>query len=630
MNAKPHSLVIVAAFLLLSLQVPLAQAQVEEHPRLFVDEARLSKLRRAVHWEGTSQAEMYRALKERVDQDDWRVYDSSPQDDNWNYARSWLAREAALLYLLTEEDRYAETAFKALRAMHQDMDPDERIPEKGYGLSRAMTGMGFAVAYDWAYEGWTPAQRAYVRRKITAALDAFPSYEHPNLTTPHKGSNWVGVTRGGELVMMLAAYEEDDRSRRYRNLKEWLNQHMETAYGPTGWSQEGLGYVQYTSQFLLPAVFALRSTGDTDLDAASDRIDWHRWEMAAGSFTRAQYHLMSGVDTGNASAGQGWTSLLLNTVPAEERPYYAYYYDRHAGKRHPLPPARKYDPTRAGTTWALLYYPLDPQPRDPDGHLSRTLFDEEKGAYYFRSRWEDADDILLSIMGDYEHHGNAWDVHEAFQLGLIAHGTRFVEGPGKTGTGSDARHDGFSTLLVDERAFPESGRIGAPMFSSREEDGSGYVVVGGGEKYAGLGLRGAERHLLVDFSNEGGEALLSTLDRVQAADRHTYTWQLNPGEDVRIDAGHEDGRKTFTLRGEGESYVKGWVLHPVGAALSAGDPLRVSATGTNQRIWIAMAVGAGTPPIGTVAGRGLDAVLQVGSQRVQYDAQKERIQLSSD
>ncbi|MFB6272004.1 MAG: hypothetical protein ABEL51_03815, partial [Salinibacter sp.] len=203
----------------------------------------------------------------------------------------------------------------------------------------------------------TPDQRSYLREKIEIALDAWPSYHHANLETDHMGSNWVAVCRGGELIMMLAAYEEEERAARYRKLKTWLLQHMETAYGPSGWSQEGLGYVSYAGMFLLPAVYATQSVGDTAFDEQMDSIAWHRLKMAVATLPKS-HRLMSGVDTGSESGGnQGWTSLVLNAVPEAHRPYYTYFYDHHIGIDAPGPPSKKYDHERAGTIWSLLYYP---------------------------------------------------------------------------------------------------------------------------------------------------------------------------------------------------------------------------------------------------------------------------------
>ena len=116
-------------------------------PRLFLGATQLSEIRSAIAIPGSHHQVAFAAIKSRVDQNDWHIYDENPDDGNWNYARAWLAREASFLYWITGEQTYAQIAFDSLDAIHNDPDPDGRIPEANYGLSRAATGMGFALAY---------------------------------------------------------------------------------------------------------------------------------------------------------------------------------------------------------------------------------------------------------------------------------------------------------------------------------------------------------------------------------------------------------------------------------------------------------------------------------------------------
>lgn len=164
-------------------------APLHNQPRLFLDSTRIQQLKSAILVPGSHHHLAVEAMKARVEQNDWRVYDENPTDGNWNYARSELAREAAFLYLLTDNSNYAQIAFNALYEIHNNPDPDNRLPESGYGLSRAAVGRNFAIAYDWAYNGLTQEQRNYIKDKIDLALDAWPSYSHPNLSNSSMASN---------------------------------------------------------------------------------------------------------------------------------------------------------------------------------------------------------------------------------------------------------------------------------------------------------------------------------------------------------------------------------------------------------------------------------------------------------
>jgi hypothetical protein len=130
-------------------------------------------------------------------------------------------------------------------------------------------------------------------------------------------------------------------------------------------------------------------------------------------------------------------------------------------------------------------------------------------------------------------------------------------------------------------------------------------------------------------------AVLSTLDRVRADSTHTYTWQLNLGGPegdggVRVERGRDaSGASTFVLHGRRDSYVKGWVLRPTEARLEMGDPLRIRTEGAAAEIWVVMAVGTGTPPDGRVTGAGRNTTLQVGTQRIRYNAEAHRIEVAN-
>ena len=235
--------------------------------------------------------------------------------------------------------------------------------------------------------------------------------------------------------------------------------------------------------------------------------------------------------------------------------------------------------------------------------------------------------MLVSLTGDYAHHGHAWDAAEAFQLNVLTGGTRFAGGPGKAGAGSDPDPSAFSTLLVDGRIVEDGARTGRPVSASANEEGGGYVIVDGGSKYEALGLDRARRHLRLDPTGSG-PVVLSTLDRVRSDSVRRYAWQLDhgpPGDSssIVVARGRRAGVTTFTLReppasrrvradsaaaespsGVGSrtsgdarrAYFKAWVLRPADARIAAGDPLRVVTEARSGTIWIVAVTGRGTVP----------------------------------
>ena len=394
----------------------VAQAE-EKHPRLFIDQTRIEQIRSAIQVPDSHHQQAFFALKNRVEQNDWQVYSYDPNGGNWNYPRSHLAKESAFLYLITKNPKYAQISYENIRAIYEQPDPDNRLPDRNYGLSRAMVGSHIAIAYDWAYHGLTENEREYIKTKINEALDAWLDYKHGNLRHPLLASNWVAVCRGGELVMMLAVYEEENRVERYTQLKEWLKTHLINGYGEFGLSQEGIGYTSYAGTFLLPAIYALQSVGDRELESYLQELDFWRLVMYAGAFFITENGERRFLSSGVSPSGiidEGWISLLLNSVPDSQLPFYRYFYDHNTGIKAQGTGNQKFDDRRGATPWAIIYYPESAPSFNPTGIYPQVIEDYKRGAYFFRNRWQDEDDILLSIMGDFDFHRNAWAQAEAF------------------------------------------------------------------------------------------------------------------------------------------------------------------------------------------------------------------------
>jgi hypothetical protein len=251
---------------------------------------------------------------------------------------------------------------------------------------------------------------------------------------------------------------------------------------------------------------------------------------------------------------------------------------------------------------------------------------DDRGYYFFRSRWKDENDILTSVMADTLHHGHAWDQPEQLAIGLMAYNTRFFGGPGKK------REDKlYSTLLVDGKYnISRSVRKTGKKVDFEADKTGGYAIVGGGELYRSLGVSEARRHMLVEFSGDGGSAIIVTLDMIKSNDEHTYTWQGNLGSekddgDIKASSGSETDRPTFTLKGRNNGYTKGWVVFPEDASVNASDPLQVSSKGKNQNLWVVMVVGSGTPPQAEITGEGPKAKVKVAGKTIRFDMKKGKL-----
>ncbi len=505
------------------------------------------------------------------------------------YRRSALAREAAFAYQLSGDKAFAELAFATLR---ESRAVDDDQPDRNYSLSRAMMSVGYALAYDWCRDAWSDAQRAEILAVMKAAADAWPSYRHANLEAPHRGSNWVGVSRGGELLLHLAARGEGDygdRAERLATLLDDLSRHLDTAYGPSGWSQEGPGYLEYTFGFLAPAAYAARDAGFPVLWEKMQKLDWPRLAMMSRSFRPGQLMLQSGV-SGAASTNEGFVSLLWPLVVPADRAAYRWFYDRHAGLLASPPLA---DHRRAAGIWALLHYPADAATGSAVEPTPGALMDAKKGAYFFRNRWRDADDILVSLITRNDHHSHGWSQSETWQIALMGFGTTFAGGPVK-----ERDPALYSKVLIDgktERFAP--GTLGRELRREAFPHGGGEVVH---DASANFGLRQTERRFAVDFSGARGWPAVIEIDDVLAnEDPFAASFQLRPEAGVEVVAlpAAAPGQPAGFLLRRGDAWLRGWVHAPVDAEILAGPTLQVVAPrGVRTEFRLRLALGQGTPP----------------------------------
>jgi hypothetical protein len=610
----------------------------EEHPRLILHAQRLAEIRKAIMVQGSHHQQAFSVLEKKVQQNDFRLFRAS--EGNWNYARAYMAQAAAFLFQLTGDTTYAHIAYQTVSDIFSDPGPERRLPysesygdkvDRNYGLSRATVGLGLAYTYDWCYHAWTPAQRLFVKEKMQQALDSWQTYRHANLESRHQASNWVAVCRGGELILMLAAGEEKERKERFAFLKYSLSQHLQNAYSPAGFTQEGIAYCGYAGIFLLPALYALESTGDTALLEKAKEKAWWRWLMFAGTFipneNGARHVMQTGVD-GMAPANEGWASLLLHLVPSAELSQYLYFYDRHEGKLAKAPATQKYDALRAGMVWALLYYPETVKAKNPSGEAGfSALADTEAGMYYFRNRWQDEQDIIVSLMADKRHHSHAWDQAEAFQVQFAGLGTFFTQGPFK-----ERQAYRYSTLLVDGQNSlhnKQNGHTGGTVQYLKGKNKAAAIVIDGGEKYKALRVE-AQRHAFVSFPAPD-VAMIALNDYMQADTAHAYTWNLHLGEEVKAEI--NEGVRTYTtflLQGKNTAYVKGWVLPAWDSSLSGAEvnivqpqagvqALQVETQGKSGSIRVVLLLGRGIPPEAKVSTGKRKLRWQTGSRRIWWE-----------
>jgi hypothetical protein len=127
-------------------------------------------------------------------------------------------------------------------------------------------------------------------------------------------------------------------------------------------------------------------------------------------------------------------SLTFGTVPADQLPYYLWWYNRCEGMKSPAPALLKFDSHRGCLPYAMLCSPVGVEEKDPTGVLPPSYYSQTRGLAFFRNRWKDADDILATISADAHNAGIGWDSCGTLGLNLLAFNTRFFGQPEKVAT----------------------------------------------------------------------------------------------------------------------------------------------------------------------------------------------------
>jgi len=414
------------------MAVRAALAAEVEHPRLFVTPERVKRIRTQAQVKGSHHQLALAELKARVDEPD----DASAYGASGGYVPGYRAVEAAFLSAIADNEadrkRCADASYAAL---------DGWTKTGSATLGKSIEGRCLALAYDWAYPAWSDDGRAAMRKRVDAVLRSLGSISHGNLGG-NRTSNFVGVIRGAELLLQLSN-GEDVKAERVRFLIGELKRYFDRAFGDLGACQEGPGYTEYPGRFAFGAALAARECGDPTLyDAAAKHAFWKMLMYTRTVSDKVNLSLMWGV-SGGADYTEGWASQLLLLCPAEQLPYYLWWYDRNMGRLTPKNMAHRFYGDRHGTVWSLLFYPADVTSQDPTGLFPRAVMDS-RGYIFFPNHWKESSAILVSLAAQVRKDQKGWNQPEQLAINLIADGNRFIVGPVK-----ETKPEVYSSLLVD-------------------------------------------------------------------------------------------------------------------------------------------------------------------------------------
>ncbi|QOR71183.1 hypothetical protein IM660_02405 [Ruania alkalisoli] len=516
------------------------------------------------------------------------------------------ARDAAFAYAVTGEQSYAQDAYDAIMAGADWIT----ARETNMGLELGRGALNLAPAYDLAHAGWTEAQSADVRDLMTRTTDLLSTYHHDTLDGADRASNWVAVTHGTELALLLAARGDGDFGTHDERITYLINQvarHLQDGYTETGWTQEGWDYFHYAQLYLFPSLFMAQDAGVRALDPVLADVDF--WNLALHVVSsRADGDVSQFGVSGPANQVSGTFPLLFSTAPDGVLPGLKHLYDHVQGVATAEP---RFDDVHS--MFAVLYYPseVSSDPADMSGEAvqqaQQALLDDEAGFYAFRSDVAGTDDTLISTSNRNTQH-KGWAAAETFALSWMGHDTTWAQQGSKS-------HDPllWSKPLVDGELEPFENQYntvrgeGVSLASRAfEGQGGGYVQLDGSANFE---VTTAEREQVVDLAPGGdADAIVAIHDTFADTTSHSWDWQLRPDETVTI-AAFPDGaahEPLFTFTGTDGATLSGFVPDREDLTVQVIDQtLRLTRTGATAEFGIVLATSAS----GALEAELLDGVL---------------------
>lgn len=437
----------------------------------------------------------------------------------------------------------------------------------------------------------------------------------------------MGIVKSGELILHLTLYGEegypnDQAERRILFLLNELKLHIEHAYGPSGFMQEGLGYLTYTIAILAPAVYLAKSMGISTFDDIWSRPDWHNLLLHIISLRKQRNALQFGVADSIYSYNGLMPHFFNATTDNNSKAALKWLYDRTMGI-YSFSPA--YDGKDKSA--ALFYYPYEIPAQQPNVAFPRSasmLIDNVDGFYAFRNRYQDQNDVLVAFVSRHRRHGG-WNANETFALSIISHDTTWARMPGKEFHFYNSTLK-FSTPLIDGiPREPPRGKKGAYARAVKAftGQGGGYVSV---DASVNFDITLAQRDILVDMMvHDSIETIIAIQDQFIDTISHFWHWQLSPDpRETSITLGNENNLSIFIIQGRNESWLKGWLYNDQETTCNnSRGILQIIKRGFEANFKIVMALGMGVAPIANRTDYGL----QIADVCINFDALEQGVQV---
>lgn len=324
-----------------------------------------------------------------------------------------------LLYQITGEQRYADLGqecFEWALAGIRDRDTNSRYSFKEpNGALRAGPSLGwYAVGYDLCYNGWDES----FRRKIARAIQNYNEGQYKSLSELARGarhmpaSNHWGMQVGGAALALLAIKGDPGVANGFVTPLLEQNSHamirnLTEGFGDHGFYPEGDGTGSMASHIIFAsALKAWKIAGGKDFISPRPNAPWMtlKWIFLTVPKDGQLHFPKRGAYPHNVwqregLSGAGYFAQGFGAVTESQQAALLWFYNRHLRMMDALADTPSDTPSvyPHNAVLSFINWPFGLKESNPADVLPRAVRDKKWGFYMFRNRWQDANDIVISI-----------------------------------------------------------------------------------------------------------------------------------------------------------------------------------------------------------------------------------------
>ncbi|MBQ4159717.1 MAG: discoidin domain-containing protein [Clostridia bacterium] len=382
-----------------------------------------------------------------------------------------------ITYLVEQDRKYIDRALAEIRNVGTFPDWSNWAP-----ICPSEMMYGIACAYDWMYDGLTPAERTEIidvlkKQALWQFVRCYDGVLEKEINSGTSNRTLVANAAAAGVAIAIA----DEEPRLAQLLLDGAVEYAKpcfTEYGADGGFPEGTGYWRYATQFMYLMISELDNAVE-DSFAMPKEISWY-FEQPESINTPEYWMYMNGATSrfvyGDSSHGFFYNPLVYYAGERYNKPFYGWYLNQLM---------EKHGSNVDITPFAIAWYNPDIEWKNVGMPLDKT-FNAKKNAQTasMRSSWSDEDMLYVAIQG-----GDNTQGHMMPSLGTFiveANGKAFIKQNPKLDYDSSyddalyyvARTESQNTIIVNpDKTVGQNTSAVASFVKHEEAENEAFTVL---------------------------------------------------------------------------------------------------------------------------------------------------------